>query len=149
MNINKRQRFIMWLVLSIFLGALPWLINFIIHFVAQNVNIYSILQVDDLMFFVIMFSAITILDLILHKPKKELLIPLGIALIVIIIIAAVFLGISAFYTAIPHTSGLFLPIQLRLIWCSFAFCILSFLANLSIQIYICFFPDRKLSKKNK
>ncbi|MBD3342745.1 MAG: hypothetical protein GF353_26850 [Candidatus Lokiarchaeota archaeon] len=140
-NNNKMQKFTVWLVTSIVLGALPWFVNFLIYTIADQANYFSIFRINDLMFFVIVISATTLLDMLLMKEttQNSTNILFSILLIIQVAIAALFIGISSLNIAIPPTSGPFVTIQNRLITGSLVLCSFSFITTITLQIYICFF----------
>lgn len=141
MEISKSHRFIMWAAPSVFLGSLPLLVNFLINLVADNISYYSVLRVNDLMFFVITLSATSMLDLLSSRHNQGIAVSILslMFLLVLILVAALFLGISAFFSVIPPTSSLFAPVQSRLIGSSLVLCVLALAITLSLEIYSCFF----------
>ncbi len=142
---SRNQRFVIWLFTSLILGALPWFINFLIYFIADGITYYTIFRINDLMFFVIIISATTMVDILIIRDYKTdtSRILFTIILLVQVLIAALFLGISSLNIAKPPASGLFNPIQHRLITTCLILCSFSFITTLSIQIHICFFTKHK------
>lgn len=137
---TKYQKFIIWIVSSIVLGSLPWFVNFLVQMIADKISYFSIFRVNDLMFFVIILSARTMLDLIVLKENKfnSIKILVWIFLLFIILIASLFLGISSFYIAMPPASGPFAPIQSRLISWGLILCLFAFITTTVFEIYNCF-----------
>jgi hypothetical protein len=137
MRTDPLMRFIVWLFSAVLLGALPWLVNLLALLVAGQVNFYSVCRVNDLMSFVIILSATTMLDLLIsnrvHRSPLRLI--FFIILLIMIIPACVLLGISSYYTASPPTSGLFAPLEDHLIWTGLSICTVAFTVTLIFQIY--------------
>lgn len=106
----------------------------------DQINYYAILRVNDLMFFVVILSATTMLDLFILKDTKQnsIIVMFWILLLVLVLVASVLLGISSFYVALPPTAGPFAPIESRLILGGLILCGFAFLTSLLFQIYVCF-----------
>ena len=137
---DNMQKFMIWLITSIVLGALPWFVNFIIILITEQMNYYSVFRVNDLMFFVIVISATTMLDLLITRDEKNTTrILFSIILLIQVLIAALFLGLFSLNIAQPPATGLYNPIQYRLITGSLILCSFSFITTFSLQINICFF----------
>ena len=135
---EKRQKFTLWLLTSPVLGALPWLVNFLIYLIADQITYYTVFRIDDLMFFVIIISATTMVDVLITAQHAEGFsgILFSILLLIQVLIAALFLGISSLNIARPPATGLFDPVQYRLITSGLVLCGISLVTTLSIHNHI-------------
>lgn len=149
-RVNKTHLFIKWIVTCVVLGLLPWCVNFLVHLITDSINFYSIFSVTDLMFFVIVLSATSMFDLLSQRIFAGISsLVLFSVFLFLLVLAAIFLGISSYYIAVPPTSGLFTPVKSRLIICSLILSTLTLVITFSIQTYTCYFMDRQVTKNGK
>jgi len=130
---NKYEKFVKWLATSIIIGALPFIVNLIVNWVANQLSFQNIFKVNDLVFFAVIMNTTTILDILTAKSINNNWKMLSqIALLFMIIISILFYGIFSFYTVNPPTANQFAPIYSNLI----NGCIMIVLCSLLITILI-------------
>lgn len=124
-----KKSFKRWIISSIILGLLPWLINLFVVFVfSGNMSFFNIFRISDLNFFVIVLCAFTLLD-ISNRTRYNNYIILGLFLI----FSSFSLGICLFLQNFPITNELYLPILIRLTWISLIISILALIYTFIIQ----------------
>jgi len=124
-----KKGFLNWLISSIILGLIPWCINILVVFIfSGNISFYNIFRISDLNFFTILLCALTLIDMS-SKARSDN----KVLLVLFLIFAALLLGICVFLQNFPITSELYLPILIRLTWCSLITSILAFIYTVIIQ----------------
>jgi hypothetical protein len=141
-NVNTREFTVR--ICTIFLGLMPFLINLLVNFMAGTVTYYSVFHVNDLMYFVITVCVTTLLNGFVDRGSAVFRILTTIALVVMLILAALFLGISSHYIAEPIASGPYEPQMRRLIAGSLIVSGFALLFTLLVEFRLCFYrkpPD--------
>jgi len=115
---STSRRFLSWACPHIILGLTPFLVNFFVTYVEGAATYYSVFKVDVLMFFVILLCGTTLTDKTVQRLDSSFDILIRAVLVLLLVTAALFLGIYSFYLARPPASGPYLLQLQRLVNCS-------------------------------
>jgi hypothetical protein len=135
-KVQVRPAFVTWFFTAVVLGLLPWLINLVVQWLSQNATYVAIFRVQDLMYFAITLNATCLLDLVAKRsPVWSMHIVWFVPSMLLVILAALLLGIVSYFGSNPPTPGLFAAFQDRLIKLSLILCTFTLLWTLSMQLW--------------
>jgi hypothetical protein len=136
-KMDRSQNLMVWAYTSIFIGLLPWLVNLITRYIFDDITYFSILRIPDLMFFVIILSITTMIDIFREKFAENIFLIAFLIFILPIFFALLFLGFSLSYNKIGESASIHSdPEQYRLVICSLVNCGLTLVIAFAFQIYI-------------
>jgi len=125
----KKRKFTKWILSSIVLGLLPWMINLLVVFISSgNMGLFNIFRISDLNFFVIILCAYTLMDISDRIKYTDCIILGG-----FLIISSLLLGICLFNQNFPISSDIYLPFLLKITWISITISIMALFYTLVIQ----------------
>jgi len=125
------------------LGLLPLLVNLLINIMAGTLTFDYLFHVSDLMYFVITACGTTLLDVWINRetaaiPSVAIRTGLAVMLLVaMLLVAALFLGMSSHNIADPPAHGPYDPLVIRLKAGSLIVAGLALLFTLVIEIGLC------------
>jgi len=101
-------------------------------------NYYSVFRVNDLMYFIILVCGTTLLDVSVDKREDVFRVLSSTALLLMLAVAALFLGISSQNVAEPPATEPYLPQMKRLTTSSLVLSGTSLVLSVLIEIRLCF-----------
>jgi hypothetical protein len=127
------------------LGLLPFLVNLLVNVMVGTLTYYSVLHVSDLMYFSLTICGVTLFDLFVDgrdrcsftRPTVFDLISIY-AILVLLIVATLFLGLSLYYVAEPPASGPYEPQMHRLVTGSLFVAAFALVFSLFVEVRLCF-----------
>jgi hypothetical protein len=135
-TLTVRRHFLTWFATAVVLGAMPWLVNLFVQWISANMTFESVCRVPELMYFVITLNATCILDLLGRKRTSNATLLWLMASLLLIIAAALFLGVVAYQGLNPSTSGPFKPIMDRLIKASLTLSLAALVITVIMQLQL-------------
>ena len=127
------------------LALLPFLVNLFVNIMVGTVTFFSVFHVNDLVYFAITVCGVTSLDLLIETGRRndpvapspsEILSMFALA--VLLIFAALLLGLSSHYIAEPPASGPYEGQMRRLIAGSLIVGLLALGLTIIVEIRLCF-----------
>jgi hypothetical protein len=142
---NGTSKFALRICTTTTLALLPFLINLLVNVMVGTVTFFSVFHVNDLMYFVITICGVTSLDLLIDTreraapvtPMASEILSMS-ALAILLIFAALLLGLSSHYIADPPASGPYERQMQRLIAGSLVVAILALVFTLMVEVRLCF-----------